>query len=1084
MKQLFTYLLAVLALLTVSQKMVAEDVYLLTSQTLNGVTGDYNNPPSSHKMEWESGDTYKLKITSCSSPTFNFRIQVNGWGDNEFYPASYTNNTPLGITEEGNATSALSAWQSKGLNATWLVTYNSADYEYITVHITIRDNGTDTRKVWIDSKKKGSSGESKKSFYLIGGPYNGWVDDYTRQFTTTDGKVYTYTFPASTTGDYYFRVRGKNEDGSDFKDIMLPKSLESASAGNYEITTSYTSVGYAAYSTNASWQLAGMTSDNTYTVTLDYSNASVPQIKYTATPVATTDFKISVAGGLVKEETNKSGVFSCDLTDATDDAVVTFSIDGATWGLETAATASTSTTTSYTFINGGIAALTLPKGYKYSLRMTAGGLLSVTPYQQGSEEDNVYYLVGNFFNDDTAINYDRKYFRFTDNGDGTLSLNIPSTLTVNAQLMSSNGNLFGPLGSGYGVSASNPSSATTAITGDLTTATNAPSNYWAFTSRTLSGDGIYKITINLNGTTPETWKIEFDPTQRMAYFLPDPNETPDAVAYPAYSLKKSDGGTDNKFFGNVYLNQGQHCYVVGNIKKDADSNNHALTMVADKLYMQGNGGGDPTTGKSEDTKVFPNRKTGFAFTKTKSVTLEYNPSQGESEIVDEKGNDGIGGEVMRAQGDPGIEVEKLQIVGNGVTGENSWDLSTAKDMTYNADLGCWEITIQTTADESTDNLFRFVANDDWATNWGEESTEPSKQARVPYLGTGEGVAATVADPNDVDLEKAGTIDARGAKGDIIFNRPAGTWMIRFWTETISTGNFFNYHYYYTITGSKNIPVPLTYRVDKFIRTYSNDKAMVAVTPGTKIYEVYKYQNPDDVEDIYTQSKVYLRQLDYIPANVGVVLIGEAPAGKTYNDGDKLNFTLRERTDESATTPEEYVNVWTKASQYTSDSWNNYLEPTITGKQVGNVEFDESGNVAYRLFGLGNYHRTRYYASTQTGDDYIGFFRLTKTGKSGDNKAYLRVPANATVGNGVGATYGYIDYDGQFIDDETDDSSVASLAKVALVFDDEERGDPTGIKEIEDASAKADGKFYNLQGIQVAKPVKGIYIHNGKKVIVK
>ena len=28
------------------------------------------------------------------------------------------------------------------------------------------------------------------------------------------------------------------------------------------------------------------------------------------------------------------------------------------------------------------------------------------------------------------------------------------------------------------------------------------------------------------------------------------------------------------------------------------------------------------------------------------------------------------------------------------------------------------------------------------------------------------------------------------------------------------------------------------------------------------------------------------------------------------------------------------------------------------------------------------------------------------------------------------------------------------------------------------------KYYNLQGIEVAHPVKGIYIHNGKKVIVK
>ena len=45
-------------------------------------------------------------------------------------------------------------------------------------------------------------------------------------------------------------------------------------------------------------------------------------------------------------------------------------------------------------------------------------------------------------------------------------------------------------------------------------------------------------------------------------------------------------------------------------------------------------------------------------------------------------------------------------------------------------------------------------------------------------------------------------------------------------------------------------------------------------------------------------------------------------------------------------------------------------------------------------------------------DYIGFFRLTANGKSGANKAYLRIPANDKVDNAVGATYGYIDYNGQ------------------------------------------------------------------------
>lgn len=42
---------------------------------------------------------------------------------------------------------------------------------------------------------------------------------------------------------------------------------------------------------------------------------------------------------------------------------------------------------------------------------------------------------------------------------------------------------------------------------------------------------------------------------------------------------------------------------------------------------------------------------------------------------------------------------------------------------------------------------------------------------------------------------------------------------------------------------------------------------------------------------------------------------------------------------------------------------------------------------------------------------------------------------------------------------------------------------TGINNV-NAAAQTDGAYYNLQGMKVEKPVKGLYIHNGKKVVVK
>ena len=42
---------------------------------------------------------------------------------------------------------------------------------------------------------------------------------------------------------------------------------------------------------------------------------------------------------------------------------------------------------------------------------------------------------------------------------------------------------------------------------------------------------------------------------------------------------------------------------------------------------------------------------------------------------------------------------------------------------------------------------------------------------------------------------------------------------------------------------------------------------------------------------------------------------------------------------------------------------------------------------------------------------------------------------------------------------------------------------TGVKEVKSGEAKGD-EWYTLQGQRVAKPGKGLYIRNGKKVLVK
>lgn len=716
-----------------------------------------------------------------------------------------------------------------------------------------------------------------------------------------------------------------------------------------------------------------------------------------------------------------------------------------------------------------------------------------------------YYLVGNFFTDDgDDINYEKKYFRFIDNGDGTLSFDIPTTLDVKAQVLASDGKCYGPTENGN-IGVDNPTAVVKTAKGSLAEG----SNIFTFADRKLTGDGIYKVTITVDETgIPTAWKVDFDKTQRMAYFMVDPTENCDAVAHPCYTIKKDNGTTDNKFFGNVYLEANQHCFVVGNIQVNNDDNNTHILMTTPKLYLQGNGGLDITINTDKDiapgyekwqyTNVFPNKK-GFYFPKTQSLYLEYNPSAGQKTVSDVV--EGISGEVKPIGGE--TPIISIQIVGNGVV--DSWQLDKAQNMKYNKTLDCWEYSFRTKKEESADNKFRFLANGSWKINWGEESTEPKDQARTPYSDdTQQGHEASMTDPNNLGRTEHGTEENRngdGTYGDMIFNRPAGQWTIRFYIRSVSTegGNYFKKAYGYTITGSESNDVILTYCNGQFIRTYSNNKAMNPDNDNVKIYEVYRYDKPAEetepgkVDNIYAKGTVHLRRLNYIPANVGVVLIGVAPAG-TYNENDQLAFSLLERTEDSGIAATDSCTLWKNADTYIQhgDEWNNYLVPTVQAfNNLGNAYVDKSGSITYRYFGLSNYYRTKYHkklGAADTQSDYLGFFRLTSNGKSGANRAYLSIPANAEVGNGVGATYGYLDFNGQLLEnqyhEQYEGESPAKFANMAMVFDDLIEGnETTGIKELE-TEVLNDNKYYNLQGIEVAYPVKGIYIHNGKKVIVK
>ena len=747
-----------------------------------------------------------------------------------------------------------------------------------------------------------------------------------------------------------------------------------------------------------------------------------------------------------------------------------------------------------------------------------------------------YYLVGNFFSpynkggefnpggDGATIEYTKHvYFKFEEQKDKSYAFSIPACLTAHAQILAvdeyDKKMVYGP-GEVYNLSSTCPltneavPSVAKPLFGSETMAED--NNYWNLVTRNdgvTDDDGMYTFSFKLDDNgNPSDWQVKHDATTRVTYLI---GNMEGATAQPLFDKRKS-GGNEGEFSDNMeaplYFDGSNSYWAIDYIVNDISTTGilsqatkatldiHATKSVNnnsgthDKLFFLGNGGFAYSNSDNHD-KVWANQKP-FTLNLHGIKRVQYNPNKGFYELSIQDGSYGLSGSLYVDGGNDkaDILIKTMSMIGDAVEGtydaaSGKWMYtSTAGDMKYDANERCFSLTISTVGGKNGSH-FRFVANNDAHQNWGETDINISGNkgfARADYNDAtdADNHSCMADDPNDVQFRTTAREDEEGFGSttpnhkDILWNRPEGIWTVRFYPELDKEGNDISR---YTISGTKVIKMPFTRCVGKFIRTYSNNVAMAPVDDNVKVYEAYKYGTPVNAENPQSQGTVYLRQLNYIPANMGVVLVGKQPAEGTFSDGDKLNYSLREAPAEMLV--DNYKAVWTKAGDYVNDEWNNYLKPTVTAiDNLGNADTDADGKILHRFFALANFHSTNYYKENHTGEDYIGFFRLTQNGKSGANKAYLSIPANTTVNGGVGAKFGYIDFNGQFLGNETDLNN-QSLAKMAIVFDDEDDGgSTTTVTEVKPNSTDGNASFYTLQGVKVSRPVKGVYIYNGKKFI--
>lgn len=751
------------------------------------------------------------------------------------------------------------------------------------------------------------------------------------------------------------------------------------------------------------------------------------------------------------------------------------------------------------------------------------------------------YNIGGEYNpggDGATINYtNHVYFKFEQQKDKSYSFSIPACLTAHAQILAvdeyDNKMVYGP-GEVFNLHGAKDNTSawpsTNGAVGTICGTTAAKTlvgsetmaednNYWNLVTRNdgeTDDDGMYTFSFTLDKDgTPSDWQVKHDANTRVTYFI---DNKEGATAQPLYARTGGEGSSSDIMETPLYFDGSNSYWAIGYIvnglstseiltqARKATPDIHATKSVNnnsgthDKLFFLGNGGVDYNNSSEKyRDKVWANQKP-FTLNLHGIKRIQYNPNQGDNDLSMQDGSYGLSGIIQVIKGtaaDADLLINTMSMIGDAV--EETYDAETgewqytsnAGDMKYDDNEHCFSLTISTVDAKYAKSHFRFVANHNARMNWGETDSNISSNkgfARPTYdnAADADNHSCMAGDPNDVQFRTTAREKEEGFgsttpnQKDILWNRPAGIWTIRFYPELDKDGKDISR---YTISETKVIKMPFTYCVGKFIRTYSNNVAMAPVGDNVKVYEAYSYGKPGNAKDPQSQGTVYLRQLKYIPANMGVVLVGEVPEGGSFSDGAKLDFSLREAPAEMLLEGDNYTAVWTKADEYAGQEWNNYLKPTVMAiDNLGNADTDDKGTILHRFFGLANFHSTNYYKQNGTGDDYIGFFRLTQNGRSDANKAYLSIPANGTVDGGVGAKFGYIDFNGQFLGNETDLNN-QSLAKMAIVFDDEDNGgSTTSITEVKPNSTDGNASFYTLQGVKVSRPVKGVYIHNGKKFI--
>lgn len=752
-----------------------------------------------------------------------------------------------------------------------------------------------------------------------------------------------------------------------------------------------------------------------------------------------------------------------------------------------------------------------------------------------------YYLVGNFFNfDGDTINYKDAVFKFKqqkddEEGNAVYMLEIPATLTARAQVMSVDATrtpvaVYGP-GEVLAINNSTLPIGTdnqTATTGIKDLKSNIKiedgTNYWDMTTRRTQYDGVgqdgsykYYITVDKATGEPSKWEIKYTDLKRVAFLL-STNPLSSALTVGSTRAKNTFEGQNDKnqanfnsgkYFGSLYMDKDDEYYGVSNdLASNESMRNYSYGYGAiendidrptyNKLFLFGNGGLDVTQDKN--TKAAANWGTFKCPTESGVYVLEFNTNKGDNTTIS-PAHGGTGAEIQKK--DNRKVITSLSMVGPAIPGTttgNKWDwASTVADMDFDVSENCYKLTIATT-EENRNQVFRFVGNHTQEINWFENSNVDQSEMAAKYNDDGKfdsiGHTASPSDPNEVSYTQNG-LDPKDKSNEdnfnIIWNRPAGTWTVRFHIYTYLIGDNPSFRYFYTINKNSNLELrdfkDVVYMSEdnvrniknrgdyQYFRTWSDDTAWKR-PKNVDVFVVSKVTPADETHNVgfeLTKINNFDPSEDVIPANTGVIL-----ALKENVDVPGAVFHKRKSLITYNTLDIQLEQAKNKYLSYTGEGKTSLLIPCVKAK---NIPTQEGDKVNY-LFGF--YHAIHGLGLDNASDkqgynqnDYLlGFWISNGNGMFYSNSCYLQIAKDTAEKLNLGTnnnTFGNIPTNSQGV------KLVPALLRDFANID----SDVTGIKDVVNNGKLSDGKYYTLSGQQVEHPTAGgIYIHNGKKYIVK